>query len=303
MWADAVGDQSWTWDAVLPFYQKSCTFNPPELDKLGPDAEIPDESGFFAPPGQGGPIQISYGRYIGEYTASIAKGLDDLGLKRLPGLNSGDLLGHAPLTLTIDAESLTRTSAAAFLESLPDEARLTIYHSTLAKKVLFDEHKKAVGVAVAAQGHREYDFVLSADKEVILSAGVVSACATTRVPANTATVRLAAVADALRNRSTANACPAQHPARLRPGRRWSKSLGKYILARSYFALTLSHAQDQPYFRLSYQVNVTTMTQLSRPDYFAAVSDEYLASRTGPLTTIKGGEVMGKPRPRCTQRAN
>ncbi|OJD31049.1 choline dehydrogenase [Diplodia corticola] len=263
MWADAVGDQSWTWDKVLPFYQKCCTLSGPDLDRLGPDgaAAIPDESRAFAPAGSGGggPLNVSYGGYRGEYAAAVAAGLDRLGLKRLPGLNTGELLGHAPITVTVDPRTMTRVSSAAFLHAVDADARLTIYHSTLAEKVVFDADKRASGVEVKVTGQRDYRFTLSASREVVVSGGVFK---------SPQLLMLSGVGPA-------------------------DVLTKFDIPKvSVLEGVGQNLWDQPYFRLSYQVNVTTMTQLERPEYFNAVSEEYLSTRTGPLTSIKAGETIG-----------
>ncbi|KKY17542.1 putative glucose-methanol-choline oxidoreductase [Diplodia seriata] len=253
MWADAVGDQSWAWDKVLPFYQKCCTLSGPDLERLGPDgaAAIPDESRAFAPAGSGGggPLNVSYGGYRGEYAAAVAAGLDRLGLKRLPGLNTGELLGHAPITVTVDPRTMTRVSSAAFLHAVDADARLTIYHSTLAEKVVFDGDKRAGGVEVKVTGQRDYRFTLSASREVVVSGGVFK---------SPQLLMLSGVGPA-------------------------DVLTKFDIPK----VSVLEGVGQNLW-----VNVTTMTQLERPEYFNAVSEEYLSTRTGPLTSIKAGETIG-----------
>ena len=44
----------------------------------------------------------------------------------------------------------------------------------MAKKILFDENREAVGVNVEAQGSQNWEYTLYANKEVIISAGTVS---------------------------------------------------------------------------------------------------------------------------------
>jgi len=84
-------------------------------------------------------------------------------------------MGYGAITLTIDPESATRsTSETAFLREGRKYDGLKIYPHTLAKKILFDDEKRATGVRVAAQGQVDYEFEISARKEVIVSAGVVS---------------------------------------------------------------------------------------------------------------------------------
>jgi choline dehydrogenase-like flavoprotein len=57
-----------------------------------------------------------------------------------------------------------------------DRRNLKIYTHTLAKQVLFDGNKTAIGVVVETGG---FNYTLSANKEIILSAGAVSPKAST----------------------------------------------------------------------------------------------------------------------------
>jgi choline dehydrogenase len=174
LWVDAVGNENWSWENVLPYYKKSCQFTPPNTDKIGHEFDIPYDTDAFSL--YGGPLQVSYGDYRGVYVNPVSEGLEKIGLKKLPGLNSGKLIGYGAITLTIDPETLTRSSSeTSFLQSaMARSSTLKIYPSTLAKKILFDDGKRASGVLVGAKGDREYEFVLSAKREVILAAGVVS---------------------------------------------------------------------------------------------------------------------------------
>ena len=57
-------------------------------------------------------------------------------------------------------------------------------------------------------------------------------------------------------------------------------------------------KDQPYFGLTYVVNVTTSSQLfSNPAYAAAALESYLTNQTGPLvasgTNLVGTNVLPK----------
>ncbi|KAI9647923.1 hypothetical protein NHQ30_004312 [Ciborinia camelliae] len=122
---------------------------------------------------EGGPLQVSYGNYRGDYVNALAKSFDRLGLKRLKGLNNGELLGYGTVALNIDPETQTRsTSKTSFLQQAMAMTIIKIYPHTLAKRLLLDKRKRVTEVLTAAMGQVDYDFVLSARKEVIVSAGV-----------------------------------------------------------------------------------------------------------------------------------
>lgn len=52
-------------------------------------------------------------------------------------------------------------------------------------------------------------------------------------------------------------------------------------------------QDQPFFGVTYEVNVTTDSQLNtNPAFLAQSTSQYLTNQTGALTNL-GGNFIGK----------
>lgn len=117
-------------------------------------------------------MQVGYSSWVNPISSWLGLAFEELGLKELPSLLSGNLLGWSWLSLTLDPLTQTRSSSEAFLrEALVETTNLAVYKSTLAKKILFD-NAEATGVSVDSGG---IDYEISARKEVILSAGVVRA--------------------------------------------------------------------------------------------------------------------------------
>ena len=58
-WADLVGDQSFTFDKLLPYFKRSPRFTPPNTAKIGADVPY-DPSAFDA---RGGPVSVTYSNY------------------------------------------------------------------------------------------------------------------------------------------------------------------------------------------------------------------------------------------------
>jgi choline dehydrogenase len=74
------------------------------------------------------------------------------------------------VTSEIKPEDAARSSSqASYLKQALTTTDITVYTHTQAKNILFDEKKKATGVLVSAQG---FEYYISANKEVIVSAGV-----------------------------------------------------------------------------------------------------------------------------------
>jgi choline dehydrogenase-like flavoprotein len=103
----------------------------------------------------------------------LTKGFAELGLEALNSFGSGKLLGWSFIPQTLDQETQMRSSSAEMLYSAISQGnRVSLYKSSLAKKINFDG-KRATGVAVETAGTQ---YLLTASKEVIVSAGVVCKC-------------------------------------------------------------------------------------------------------------------------------
>ena len=168
-WADEVGDKSFTFDNLLPFFQKSVHFTPPNLAKRGPDSQVDYEEAAFSP--RGGPLQASYANFYQPFSRFVKQAFLKLGFAIIPGFNSGNLIGFSEFTYTIDPKATTRsTSETAFLQEALDRPNLLVYQRALARSLIFN-NTLARGVQLDTFGK---GYSLSARKEVILSAGVVS---------------------------------------------------------------------------------------------------------------------------------
>ena len=168
-WADEVSDPSYTFSSLLPYFKKSVTFTPPNYSKLGPGVEIPYDPSAF---GDGGPLQVSYSNFYQTVSQGAIEGFNKLDFKRIPGLNSGNLIGYAHISDTINPAAGIRSSAeSSFLQEALQDVKntLQVYKQTLATKIIFSG-KRATGVQVRTDG---VEYTLSAKSDVILAAGVV----------------------------------------------------------------------------------------------------------------------------------
>ncbi|KAF2676342.1 GMC oxidoreductase [Lentithecium fluviatile CBS 122367] len=172
-WADLVGDLSYTFDNLLPYFKRTATVTPPNLQKRNaPNATVLYEPSAFDNRLKG-PLQVSWANWVDPTQSWLARALQAVGQALNPsGFNSGKLNGGAWTPSTIRPKDATRsTSKISYLESAIKSKRRqpTIYLHSQASKILFDQDKTATGVAVVTEGN---GYVISAKKEVILSAGV-----------------------------------------------------------------------------------------------------------------------------------
>lgn len=164
-----MGDQSYTFGNLLPYFERSPQFTPPNYSKRGSGSQITyDDTAFSS---NGGPLQVSYSNFYHPISAFVKDAFVGLGLQNIAGLNSGKLLGFSEFTFTLDPEAGTRSSSeTSFLQESISSSSLQVYQKTIAQKILFDEKKTATGVNVITAGIL---YSLFAKKEIILAAGVV----------------------------------------------------------------------------------------------------------------------------------
>ncbi|KAK6206955.1 GMC oxidoreductase [Colletotrichum tabaci] len=167
-WADAVGDDSYTWDALLPHFKKSVKFTPPGSSRF-PNASAEYNLDAFSP--SGGPLDVSYANYAQPFSTYLEPSLNEIGIPQAQDFNSGELMGAQYCSDTIQPSTQKRESSqTSFLSEAIGRRNLKVYQLSLAKKILFDGSKTATGVVVSSNlGLTTY--TLKARKEVILSAG------------------------------------------------------------------------------------------------------------------------------------
>lgn len=172
-WADEVDDQSYTFDNMLPYYQKSCSYTPPNQDRYTNSTNLQDPSAFTS---SGGPLEVSFSNAVDAFGTWARKAFIRMGMNQTDGFNMGKLMGSDYATLTINPKNSHRsTSESSFLrEALNSGSGLVVYKNTMGQKVLFNSDKIATGVRVSTGGTfgtPPVNFTLSARKEVIVSAG------------------------------------------------------------------------------------------------------------------------------------
>ncbi|KAL9013252.1 MAG: hypothetical protein Q9173_002037 [Seirophora scorigena] len=166
-WADQVGDASYEFDNFLPYFEKSVRFTPPSPGRPANSTVKYDPASTRV---EGGPLQIGYPAWVNGISSWIARSLDSLNIPEQPGFLNGNILGWSYVAETLETPTQTRSSSESsyMREALAQTTNLQIYKSTLAKRVVFDDSKRATGVTVDSGG---YQYQISAAKEVILSAG------------------------------------------------------------------------------------------------------------------------------------
>ena len=139
-------------------------------------SNVQADGGFIA---NGGPLQVSFGKYEDPFGTWIQKGFQAVGQAAIKGFQIGQLIGSAYIPFTEDPTNGHRSSSeSSFLESTKNEkVKLKVYKNTLAEKIVFETNNNcATGVTVSsygANGTQGNPYTLHARKEVIISAGAL----------------------------------------------------------------------------------------------------------------------------------
>ncbi|KAI4644261.1 hypothetical protein J4E93_006161 [Alternaria ventricosa] len=176
MWADAVGDQSYTMANLTPFFNKAVTFTAPGERSLKNITTTYDASSFS---NSGGPVQVGYGNWISIWASYLEKAFNAFGIQENTDFNNGKLLGYQWSQSTIRSRDQTRSSSVAYIHAVQANSEasrnLKVFTLTQARRILFDKSStrpKANGVEVSALvGLAKY--TIKARREVIVSAGTL----------------------------------------------------------------------------------------------------------------------------------
>ena len=254
MWADLVGDDSYKFEKLLPYFTKSICFTPPNMDlRYANSTPLYDLSVMG---NCSGPLSVTYANYAYQFASWSTNGLQAMGIPPINGFGSGALLGQSYVMSTVDAKTMTRDSSeTSFLHKALDLPNYTVYPMTMAKKITFGPDKKATGVDVDTQGARYH---LAAAKEVIVSSGVFGS------------PQLLIVSGI-------------GPASMLNG------LNIPIIAdRSGVGQNM---QDHVYFGPAYRVNGQTVSSLADPEFVANATRQYQEHAAGILTN-PANDVLG-----------
>nr|POF14900.1 dehydrogenase pate [Quercus suber] len=94
LWAKLVGDESYSWTDILPFFKKSIHFTPPSGFRPANATAMYSLSDYSS---TGGPLQVSYPNYVTPFGEYALQALQAAGFPRLKGFSSGDLHGASSL--------------------------------------------------------------------------------------------------------------------------------------------------------------------------------------------------------------
>lgn len=157
---------------MLPYYQRSATFTPPNNHSRLQNTTLIYEPEAFDN-SLNGPLQVSFPNYAPSFATWAQLGLVDIGVPINDGMSYGSLFGTQWSEATISPSNAHRSSSqTSYLRQGTDTTTLTVYTHTFAERILFSSDRAAIGVEVSTGSFgNQQNFTLSVNKEVILSAG------------------------------------------------------------------------------------------------------------------------------------
>ncbi|KAH8672149.1 hypothetical protein BGZ60DRAFT_527574 [Tricladium varicosporioides] len=254
LWAKLTGDNEYLFDNFVQYFKRSAQYTPPNNAVRRTNSTPSIDLKMWS--SEGGPLQVSYPNWANPISSWLGKGLTALGLKEMPGFVNGNIFGWTYTAFAMDPISQTRSSSeASYLRSALAETGIIVYKNTMAKKVLFNANKQAIGAIISTGG---LSFQINATREVIVSAG------------------------AFRSPQLLMVSGVGPKATL-------EGLGIPVVQD--LPGVGQNMWDHIAFSPAYAVNLITHSSLAVPAWSAQQTADYIATRTGQLTNC-GGDILG-----------
>ena len=171
-WAE-LGNPSWNFDSLAPYYRKFHTFIPPsEETREQLSLDYWDETAH----GSSGPVQVSFGEEVDPLSKAWPETFKNLNLKMSSDPVTGETTGAQSNPGAVDPRTKTRSYAASayYSPKIAQRPNLRVLTEAQAEKVLLENRAGVVSAKGVQFTTRSGDIrYIYARKEVILSAGVI----------------------------------------------------------------------------------------------------------------------------------
>lgn len=151
-------DPSWKWENMLKYFKKSESIQSTDIS-VSPYRECHGTKGKIGVTKENRPVCDEYLQGFEEAGEAVV--IDNVG---------AGILGYSSALYHI-REGIRNGAADTYLPPLKDNPNLHITRNSLATKIIFDEHKNAVGVEFVKQGKT---ITVKAKKEIIVTAGAIN---------------------------------------------------------------------------------------------------------------------------------
>ncbi|PTB62415.1 GMC oxidoreductase [Trichoderma citrinoviride] len=164
---ETLGNPGWGWNDLLPYFKKSETFHAPDPAVQAEEDLRYDPDSF----GSSGPIHISYPPQISPTNRLWFDTLNSLGVKTNSAHVAGSIAGVWTNMQNIDPRTMTRSFATNYCALAG--SNLHILTEATVQEIVLDKTSDGYVASGVRFTHKDQEYVVSASKEVILSAGTV----------------------------------------------------------------------------------------------------------------------------------
>ncbi|XP_046964298.1 ecdysone oxidase-like [Vanessa cardui] len=155
-WAKATGDDSWSWQNLMPYFIKSERIEDPYILN-SKSSKYCGTKGYMGVTRESRDLPLKY-----------LKAFKEMGHNIIENANAGETLGFFLPMFTIFG-GVRQSSAESFLSPIKNRDNLFIMKNTLVTKIVIDENSQATGVQCKTSDGTSITIV--AKKEVVVSAG------------------------------------------------------------------------------------------------------------------------------------
>ncbi|KAL7813157.1 GMC oxidoreductase [Trichoderma aethiopicum] len=164
---ERLGNPGWGWDDLLPYFKKTETFHPPSPG-VQVEKDIRYDPDAF---GYSGPIHISFPSHIPPRQRLWFNTLNSLGVKTNSAHAAGSIAGVWTNVNSIDPRTMTRSFATNYCALAG--SNLHILTEAMVQEIVLDKTSEGYVASGVRFTHKDQEYVVSASREVILSAGTV----------------------------------------------------------------------------------------------------------------------------------
>ncbi|KAF7889620.1 uncharacterized protein EAF02_002035 [Botrytis sinoallii] len=134
-WGTLIGDDTWSWEGLYPYFIKSTTFTPP-LEELKTHFDIRNNASGYG----NGTIQIGYPSFIFPDDRNQTLAAEDFGIEISDAPESGDAIGFYWVPQTLDPKTGFRShSRVVYYDPIASQSNLHLIPGHLVEKILFDD--------------------------------------------------------------------------------------------------------------------------------------------------------------------
>lgn len=168
---EAIGNEGWNWDSLLPYYKKSEQFAIPTVAQLTAGASC--VAGYH---GERGPLKVGYpySSINGSFVDDVETAWSTLDISHTPDANGGHVRGFTVAPQTLDRDANVREDAArAYYYPVAARPNLRVLLNTTVSRIIWKNCVEVVADGVEIRSPNGTLSVLKTRKEVIVSAGAL----------------------------------------------------------------------------------------------------------------------------------